>query len=260
MNEEHYQILGSPPLEPMNIDFWLRTASGALILGMGFLTCNMWVGSEHYRQQFIVCKQLMPGIILGQDFLSQNQLGITWGPEGVLQLRDNQDIPVQTAEETTTFPAVLTTKVIIPFISLILIPVLMTLPLCESKNFDFTSISTSKSLGLNCVVYPLDYAMIRGGPQRGLQALVNLGQQEIRLQQGTLLGHFQRAQSEEIMITQEDIFRINVEKPWTPGEIEEEVLKGDKKQFITSPADIDPREPIKLRDAEVAPQHREFLL
>ena len=49
----------------------------------------------------------------------------------------------------------------------------------------------SKSLGSNCVVYPLDYATIRGGPQRGLQALVNLGQQEVTLQQGTLLGHFQ---------------------------------------------------------------------
>ena len=45
-------------------------------------------------------------------------------------------------------------------------------------------------------------------------------------------------------------------EPWAPGEVEEEVLKGDKKGFITSPADIDPREPVKLRDAEVTPQHR----
>ena len=64
-------------------------------------------------------------------------------------------------------------------------------------------------------------------------------------------------QPEEIMITKEDIFRINAEKSWTPKEIEEEVLKGDKKGFITSQADIDPQEPIKFRDAEVAPQHRE---
>ena len=192
MNEEHYQTLGSPPLEPTDIDFRLRTVSGALMPGMGFVTCNMRIGNEYYRQQFIVCKQLTPGIILGRDFLSRNQLGITWGPEGVLQLRDNQDIPVQTAEEATTFPAVLTAKVTIPSRSLILIPVLMTLPLCKSKAyFDFTSVSTSKSLGPNCLVYPLDYAMIRGGPQRGLQVLVNLGQQEIKLQQGTLLGHFQ---------------------------------------------------------------------
>ena len=58
------------------------------------------------------------------------------------------------------------------------------------------------------------------------------------------------------MITQEDIFRVNVGKPWAPGEVEEEVLKGNGKGFITSPTDIDPREPIKLRDAEVAPEHR----
>ena len=58
------------------------------------------------------------------------------------------------------------------------------------------------------------------------------------------------------MITQEDIFGVNVEEPWTPREVEEEILKGDGKGFITSPADIDPQEPIKLRDAEVTSQHR----
>ena len=58
------------------------------------------------------------------------------------------------------------------------------------------------------------------------------------------------------MITQEDIFGVNVGEPWAPGEVEEEVLKGNGKGFITSPADIDPREPIKLRDAEVTPEHR----
>ena len=114
MNEKHNQALGSPPLEPTDIDFRLRTASGALMPGMGFLTCNMRIGNEYYRQQFIVCKQLTPGIILGPDFLSRNQLGIIWGPEGVFQLQDNEDIPVQAVEDPTTFPAVLTTKVTVP--------------------------------------------------------------------------------------------------------------------------------------------------
>ena len=36
----------------------------------------MQIGGENYKQQFIVCKQLAPGIILEQDFLSRNQLGI----------------------------------------------------------------------------------------------------------------------------------------------------------------------------------------
>ena len=72
-----------------------------------------------------------------------------------------------------------------------------------------------------------------------------------------VLGYFQQTQDEEIMVTKEDIFGINVTEPWTPEEIEEEVLKGDGRGFVTSPMDINPREPIKLRDAEVASQHRE---
>ena len=88
MNEEQYRTLGSPPLESQDEGFQLRTASGTLMPGMGFLTCNLGIGGETYKQQFIVCRQLTPGIILGRDFLSRNQLGITWGPEGTLQLRD----------------------------------------------------------------------------------------------------------------------------------------------------------------------------
>ena len=257
MNEEQYRTLGSPPLEPQDVGFQLRTASGALMLGMGFLTCDLCIGGEMYKQQFIVCRQLTPGIILGCDFLSRNQLGITWGPEGTLQLRDEQDLSVQTAEEMTNPTVKLAAKTVIPSRSLVLVTVSTTLPPCKDKTrFDFIPTQTNLHLGLNCIVYPLDYASIKGGLQRGLQILINLGQQDIRLQQGIVLGHFQKAPSEEIMITQEDIFGVNVGEPWAPGEVEEEVLKGNGKGFITSPTDIDPREPIKLRDAEVTPEHR----
>ena len=257
MNEEQYQTLGSPPLEPVDVGFRLQTTSGALMPGMGFLTCNLQIGGEIYKQQFIICRQLTPGIILGRDFLSHNQLGISWGPEGVLQLRDKQDLSVQTAKEITNPTVTLAVKTVVPSRSLVLVTVSTTLPSCENKtHFDFIPVQANPQLGPNCVVYPLDYASIKEGLQRGLQVLVNLGQQDVKLQQGTILGYYQKTQSEEIMITQEEIFGVNVEEPWAPGEVEEEVLKGDKKGFITSPADIDPREPVKLRDAEVTPQHR----
>ena len=228
MNEEQYQTLGSPPLEPADVGFQLRTASGALMPGMDFLTCNLRIGGEMYQQQFIVCRQLTPRVILGCDFLSRNQLGITWGPEGTLQLRDEQDLSVQTAEEITNPTVKLAAKTVIPSRSLVLVTVSTTLPPCKDKTrFDFIPTQTDLRLGPNCVVYPLDYASIKGGLQRGLQVLINLGQQDVKLQQGIVLGHFQKAQSEEIMITQEDIFGVNVEEPWVPGEVEEEVLKGN---------------------------------
>ena len=65
--------------------------------------------------------------------------------------------------------------------------------------------------------------------------MINLGQQDVKLQQVIVLGHYQKAPSKEIMITQEDIFGVNIGEPWVPGEVEEEVLKGNKKGFITSP-------------------------
>ena len=114
MNEEQYRTLGSPPLESQDVGFQLRTASGALMPGMGFLTCNLQIGSETYQQQFIVCRQLTPGIIMGRDFLARNQLGITWGPEGTLQLRDEQDLSVQTVEEMTNPTVRLAAKAVIP--------------------------------------------------------------------------------------------------------------------------------------------------
>ena len=138
MNEEQYRTLGSPPLESQDVGFQLRTASGALMPGMGFLTCDLGIGGETYKQQFIVCQQLTPGIILGRDFLSRNQLGITWGPEGTLQLRDEQDPSVQAAEEVTNPTVKLAAKTVIPPRSLVLVTVITTLPPCEDKTrFDF---------------------------------------------------------------------------------------------------------------------------
>ena len=114
---------------------------------------------------------------MGRDFLSRNQLGITWGPEGILQLRDKQELSVQTAEEITKPAVILAAKTIIPSRSLVLVTVLTTLPSCRDKTcFDFIPTQINSYLGPNCVVYPLDYASIKGALQRGLQILINLGQ------------------------------------------------------------------------------------
>ena len=74
MNEEHYQTLGSLPLELAEADFKLRTASGALMPGMGFLTCDMQIGSEYYRQQFIAC-MINPRNHTGSGFSCSKSIG-----------------------------------------------------------------------------------------------------------------------------------------------------------------------------------------
>ena len=120
----------------------------------------------------------------------------------MLQLRDKQDLLIQIAEETTNPTVKLAAKTVVPPRSLVLVTVSTALPSCKNKTrFDFIPMQANPHLGPNCIVYPLDYASIKGGSQRGLQVLINLGQQDVKLQQGIVLGHFQKAQSEEIMIT-----------------------------------------------------------
>ena len=101
---------------------------------------------------------------MGRDFLSRNQLGITWGPEGTLQLRDEQDSSIQTAEEMISPTVKLAAKTVILPRSLVLVTVSTMLPPCKDKiRFDFVPTQTNLHLGPNCIVYPLDYASIEGG-------------------------------------------------------------------------------------------------
>ena len=67
----------------------------------------------------------------------------------------------------------------------------------------------------------------RGVCKKDSQVIINLSRHEIKLPEGMMLGYFKHTQDEEIMVTKEDIFGINVTEPWTSEEIEEEVLKGD---------------------------------
>ena len=56
------------------------------------------------------------------------------GTRGALQLRDEQDPSIQTAEEITNPTVKLAAKTVIPPRTLVLVTVLTTLPPCEEKH------------------------------------------------------------------------------------------------------------------------------
>ena len=236
----------------------VRNASGEIMPVLGFVTYSVKIGDRSYDQEFIVIKQLVPEIILGRDFLSTYRLAITWGREGVLELRDEQEIAILTAEEITEYPAVLLAGVEIPARTGVVVPVKVNLPPFAVKTlFTFNPRILKDGVDPNCLVYPLDYATIRGGPQKGAQLIINLSQEPMKIAEGTLIGHYVREDSEDVYITEEDLFGINVTEPWATEQLEEEIFRGTGKGFISSPADIDPREPIVLKDAKVDPKYKQ---
>ena len=247
-----------PPVRPYPTRGSVRNASGEIMPLLGFVTCSVKIGDRNYDQEFIVIKQLVPEIILGRDFLSTYKLAITWGREGVLELRDEQETAILMAEEITEYPAVLLARIEIPARTGVVVPVTVNLPPFTAKTlFTFNPCTLKDGMDPNCLVYPLDYATIRGGYQRSAQLIINLSQEPMKMVEGTLIGHYAREDSEDIYVTEQDLFDINVTEPWPTEQLEEEIFRGTGKGFISSPADIDPREPIVLKDAEVDPEYKQ---
>ena len=206
---------------------------------------------------FVVCKNLAPAIILGRDFLAAHKIKIGWGHGGAIQLTDAQDPHISVTEALTDFPATLPARVKIPPRTAIVVPVLATFPIFKDKShFTFTPLTENPDIDVNCVVYPLDYATLKGGNQRAAQLLINLGQEEITLEEGMLIGYYERADPDEVLVTSENTFGVNVTEDWPPEDLGDNIFRGNDKGFITSPADVDPCEPVKLKDAEVSPEHK----
>ena len=80
-------------------------------------------------------------------------------------------------------------------------------------------------------------------------------EEPLLLAEETLLGYYEREDEKDMIVDQEGLFEINVEKPWEDGELEDKLFPPGGDRLITTPADVDPRPPIKLRDAEVSPEH-----
>ena len=112
-------------------------------------------------------------------------------------------------------------------------------------------------LGENTLVYPVDYTSWRGGCQQAVQTIINLSEDALTLAEETLLGYFEREEGGSVLIDQEGLFEANVEQPWDEGELEDRLFPPGGDGFITSPAEVDPRSPVKLKDAEVSPEHRQ---
>ena len=137
------------------------------------------------------------------------------------------------------------------------VPLLVNLPPFRRKTlFGFVPLKENLDLQTNSLVYPLDYATWRGGHQHTIQIIINLAEEPLLLAEETLLGYYEREDEEDMIVNHEGLFEVNVEKPWEDGELEDKLFPPGGDGFITSPADVDPWPPIKLKDAEVSQEHR----
>ena len=84
--------------------------------------------------------------------------------------------------------------------------------------------------------------------------MVNLGQEKLTLKHGNILGYFEKWADEAVSdldILESDWINAGGEPE---EESKEEPFRGAQMGFLKSPMDVDPWEPIVLKDAEVPPE------
>ena len=233
----------------------MRSATGTSMEAWGLTSCLVCIGHKMYALSFIVCNKMMTNVIVGRDFLSTYKLSITWGDEGTMEVLEGQE-PVIRTGEVYQYPAYVGGRAKVPPRTVAAIPTIANLPPFGRKTlFRFVPLKENLDLQMNSVVYPLDYATWRGGHQHTVQLIINLAEEPLLLAEGTLLGYYEREDEGEMIVNREGLFEVNIEKSWEAGELEDKLFPPGGDGFITSPAEVDPRPPIKLRDAEVSREH-----
>ena len=223
----------------------------------GLATCHVQIGQRIYVQRFIVCNKMMTHVIIGRDLLSTYKLNIIWGDEGTMEVLEEGRHVAWTVGEVCHYPAITVKRTQVPPRTVASVPVVTNLPPFGEKTlFHFSPLKDSVDLGENALIYPVDYATWRGGHQQAVQTIVNLSENTLTLAEGTPLGYFEREGGENTLMDREGLFEINVEQPWEEGEIEDKLFPPGGDGFIASPADVDPRPPVKLKDADISPEHR----
>ena len=92
----------------------MRSASGSSLAPVGFMTCNVTLGNKTFQHDFVVCKHLMRPLILGREFLFENELKVYYSKTDECRLDYKQEELIATFETQDELTLSLKSGVYIP--------------------------------------------------------------------------------------------------------------------------------------------------
>ena len=97
MSQAYYQQLMLPATRSIH-SFSIKSANGTNLCPIGITECEFKIGTKEYKNDFIVCKNLVWPCILGTDFLRKHSIWTGWSPTGKFQLISQQKFLVESLE------------------------------------------------------------------------------------------------------------------------------------------------------------------
>ena len=249
MSQAYYQQLMLPATRTIQ-NCNIRSANGTNLCPIGITECEFKIGTKEYKNDFIVCKNLVQPCILGTDFLRKHSIWTGWSPTGKVQLISQQKFLVESLEVLMKGPMIHNRQGInIPGRNLAVVSVLLNSEaLQENQVYEVKPNILLTNEHPNLIVFPMLHLVRKEKYKTIPVALINLNEDDtIFLKKGEILGCLEPSPIEVTEIIQEEHNNIGEEDESIPLE----------KKFITSPAEVNTHRKIQLQDAEVTEKYRE---
>ena len=253
MSQAYYQQLMLPATRTLH-SCNIKSANGTNLCPIGVTECEFKIGMKEYKNDFIVCKNLVRPCILGTDFLRKHSIWTGWSPTGKVQLVSQQKFLVESLEVLMKGPIIHNRQGInIPGRNLAVISVLLDVKaLQENQVYEVKPNLLLTNEHPNLVVLPMLHLVQKEKYNSIPVALVNLNDDErIFLRKGEILGCLEPTPIEMNEIVQEKCDGIG------EGEEKEDESIPLEKKFITSPAEVNTHRKMQLQDAEVTGENKE---
>ena len=78
--------------------FSIKSVNRTNLCPIGITECEFKIGTKEYKNDFIVCKNLVRPCILGIDFLRKHGIWTRWSPTGRFRLISQQKFLVESLE------------------------------------------------------------------------------------------------------------------------------------------------------------------
>ena len=253
MSQAYYQQLMLPATRSIDT-FSIKSANGTNLCPIGITECEFKIGIKEYKNDFIVCKNLVRPCILGTDFLRKHGIWTGWSPTGKFQLISQQKFLVESLEVLMKGPMIHNRQgIYIPGRNLAMVSVTFeTKTLQENQVYQVKPNLLLTNEYPNLVVLPMLHVLQKEKHDNIPVALINLNEDEkIFLKKGEILGYLESSPIEITEIVKEECNKV--------GEIDEkeDVSIPLEEKFITSPAEVNTHRKMQLQDAEVTEEYRE---
>ena len=220
----------------------VRSASGSSLAPVGFITCNIILGNKTFQHDFVVCKDLMRPLILGREFLFENELKVYYSKTGECRLDYKQEELITTLKTQDKLMLFLKSGVYIPGRTVAVLNVdsfVQQYDVGQVYNVRANSLQEDEYPQLQIIpsLHKVDDTNHNLIPF----VMVNLGEDHIFLLKGQVVG-FLDPECIDISEIELDIATITVNTLESPTTIKEKMSnkhQGDMpSDFITSPADV----------------------